>query len=181
LQHYYELYALAQCELYLGRGRSALERVRVRWSQLRRAFLFEVLTVRLEMLFLRARAALAATRDRGTERAALLAGARADALKLAEAKMPWAAALGDLVHAGIAVAEGQANFAYSQYGKAADALELAQMRLHATCARRRQGQLLASADSAGIVIVEKAERWMREQSIANPARMCGLIAPAPLD
>jgi serine/threonine protein kinase len=179
LQHYYELHALAQCELYMGRGAAAYERVRARWTQMRRAFLFEVFAVRLEMLFLRARAALATAKERAAERSALLAVAHADARKLADANMLWSSAFADLVRAGIAAAEGQAGIAYAQYGKAADAFDLAQMRLHGACARRRQGQLLQ--DSAGGAMVEQAEGWMRDQNIVNPARVCALIAPAPMD
>lgn len=57
LQHYYQLYALTQSELYRGDVREALRRVIHDWPKLVRSHLLRIQLVRIESLFLRARAA----------------------------------------------------------------------------------------------------------------------------
>ena len=179
LQHYYELHALAQCDLYLGRGQAAHERVQARWSQMKRAYLFEVIGVALEMLFLRARTALAAATEKTATQPAMLDSALADARRLRAAKMPWSSALAELVSAGVCSLDGQRAIASSRYRDAAHMLNEAHMHLHAACARRRRGQLLGGEEGAALVM--DAERWMREQRIESPSRMCALLAPDRFD
>jgi hypothetical protein len=178
LQHYYALHALAECDLYRGHAATAHERVIKQWPQIRQACLLDVVAVRVELLFLRARTALATAVAREAEAPALLAAAAADARQLAAEKMPWSVGLAALIDAGIAAVEGRSYAAAIRYGDAAQKLARAQMRLHAACAQRRQGQL-AAAPGAGQV--EEAEQWMRAQSVRNPSRLCGLLAPAKLD
>src|SRR5207245_3071739 len=60
LPHYYELYGVTQNELYTGQGQAAWERVSSGWAKMKAAFLLELQIVRIEMHFLRARAALCA-------------------------------------------------------------------------------------------------------------------------
>jgi hypothetical protein len=178
LPHYYELHALSQCDLYCGRGRAALARVGERWSPMKRAFLFEVVAVKLEMFFLRARAALAAAMDGGVDQPALLAVAAADARRLAAARMAWSTALAQLVRAGVAAVAGQTETARAGYCAAAEGLLAADMRLFAACADRRRGQLAHPQDAR---LVEQAEAWMRAQGIVNPARMCATLVPGVTD
>jgi hypothetical protein len=49
------------------------------------------------------------------------------------------------------------------------------MRLFATVARRRLGELLGGAD--GGRMVDEANAWMREQTIRNPDRLAYALAP----
>jgi hypothetical protein len=146
---------------------------------MKRAYLFQVLTVRLEMLFLRARTALALARASAIDRRKALALATADARRLEAAKMPWTTGLATLVRAGAAAVEGQVELARRRYGDAAQQLDAAEMRLHAACARRRRGQLLA--DDEGAALVKQAEAWMRAQRIVNPSRISAVLAPAAID
>ena len=60
LQHYFELLALAQIDLYEGEGARALERIHAAWPDMRRAQLFRVEYIRCLMFHLRGRAAIAA-------------------------------------------------------------------------------------------------------------------------
>jgi hypothetical protein len=177
LQHYYVLHALAQHDLYCGSGTQALGRVRENWSLMKRAFLFEVVTVKLEMLFLRARAEVAAAMERAPDRATLLGAAVVDARRLAAAGMPWSTALAQLLRAGIAAVAGETEIARAYYRDAAEGLLAADMRLFAACADRRSGQL----SRGGTRLVEQAEAWMRSQGIVNPPRLCATLAPGVPD
>jgi len=179
LQHYYELHALAQCELYVGRDAAAHARVLDHWSQLRRAFLLRVVAVKLEMLFLRARTALAVAHTSASDRRSALALAAADARRLRRAEMRWSTALAALVDAGISAVEGNVDLACTRYADAALKLEAAEMRLHAACARRRHGQLLDGGE--GAALVEEAEAWMRGEGVVSPSRMSALIAPGSIE
>jgi serine/threonine protein kinase len=179
LQHYYELSTLAQCDLYEGRALAAHQRVLGRWAQMKRALLFEIVAVKVEMLFLRARTALAAAAQRPAERAVLLASAAEDARHLAEAKMPWARAVAVLIDACLAAAAGHVEVSCRRFGEAAFKLNNESMRLLAACARRRQGELLGGDE--GAALVAEAESWMHEQRIVQPARICALHVPWPHD
>jgi hypothetical protein len=178
LQHYYELHALTECDLYRGWGVAAHERVHRGWPELGRAYLFQVRTIKLEMLFLRARTALTLARSSATEGPRALALAAADARRLEAAKMPWTTALAALVRAGVAVGQGRRDSARQLYRDAARQLDAAEMRLHAACARRRHGQLFADGD--GAKLVDEAEAWMRAQGVVNPSRLSAVIAPCAI-
>jgi hypothetical protein len=178
LQHYYELHALAQCDLYRGQAAEAHERVIAGWGAMRRAFLLEIVAVRLEMHYLRARTALGTALAQSRDRGALLASAAEDAAQLRAAKMPWSTALAELVLAGVAHIDGDEKVARARFHDAADLLEAADMRLHAACARRRRGQLLGAE---GTPLIAEAEEWMRAQTIVTPSRMCCLLVPAKAD
>jgi serine/threonine protein kinase len=179
LQHYYALHALAQCDLYRGQAETARERVLEPWRQIREARLLDIVTVRVELFYLRARTALATAAARRSEAPSLLAAATADARQLAAQKMPWSIALAALIDAGVAALDGRPHAATVHYRDAVQKLAQAEMHLHCACARRRLGQLMGG--DAGAAQVEDAERWMRAQAIRNPSRMCGLFAPANLD
>ena len=60
LEHFYELVALTNADLYEGRAADALARVSARWGALRGAMLLRIETVRIRCLDMRARCALAA-------------------------------------------------------------------------------------------------------------------------
>jgi hypothetical protein len=120
-QHdYYDLFALANLELYEGNAVGARERLRAGWAALKKSFLLRLEFVRVIMIELRGRAALAA----GDRNAALV-----DARRLAGERAEWARALGALLSAGTPGA----------YTDAATRLDAAGLRLHAACARKRAG------------------------------------------
>ena len=50
------------------------------------------------------------------------------------------------------------------------------MNLYAAASRRRLGEILGG--EFGRAHVEKADSWMRQQTIQNPARMADVFAPA---
>jgi hypothetical protein len=60
LQHYWQLIAHAQADLYEAAGDRAFERLRASWKSLRRSLYLRIAAVRVEAYHLRARAALCA-------------------------------------------------------------------------------------------------------------------------
>jgi eukaryotic-like serine/threonine-protein kinase len=132
-QHdYYDLFAHANIDLYEGRAKEARERLAAGWRGLKKSFLLRLQLVRVIMIELRARAALAC----GDRDAALR-----DARRLAAENAPWAQALGLLTSANTT----------ATYTEAAARLDAAGLRLHAACARRRAG----AADEIAVAAPDK--------------------------
>ena len=67
LQHYYELLAHGQIDLYVGDGRAGLERTDQHWKALAGSMLLRVQNIRVEAHHLRARCALAEAKSAGNK------------------------------------------------------------------------------------------------------------------
>src|SRR5262249_50092926 len=137
-----------------GRGSSAWERVTGQWPALARSYLLRVQQVRIFLLHLRARAALAAA-PAAAEPGPLLQAAARDAGLLGRERIAWAKALAQLVSAGVAMGRHDAGGARHLLEDAAGRLEAAGLRLHAAAARRRLGERVGG--SQGHCWVEQAE------------------------
>jgi tetratricopeptide (TPR) repeat protein len=178
VQHSWELYACGEIDLYTGRGVDAWNYVTGRWPALRRSLLLRIQAVRIESLFLRARAALAAAVDPSTSpatRGQLVKQAEADARRLRRENAPWADALAALVLGGAATVKYTAQKATARLEAAETAFHSIDMHLHAAVARRRRGELLGGTD--GERLVQQADGWMTLQVIRNPAGMAAMLAP----
>jgi hypothetical protein len=176
VQHMNRLFDEAQIDLYQGEGSAAWERVTGQWPALARSYLLRVQQVRIFLLHLRARAALAAA-PAAAEPAALLHAAERDARLLRRERIAWAEALAQLVSAGVALGRHDAGGARQLLEDAAGSLEAAGLRLHAAAARRRLGELIAG--SRGHRLVEQADAWMKGQNVRRPDRVTALLAPGP--
>jgi hypothetical protein len=122
----------------------------------------------------RARCALAAAvgaRDPGP----LLKSAGRDAGRLRREGLAWSRALAGPILAGIAAARGERSRAATLFAEAVTRLEEVDMKLYAAAARRRLGEILGGDE--GRAQVERADSWMRQQGIQNPARMADVFAP----
>jgi serine/threonine protein kinase len=177
LQHYDSLYALGNVDLYVGDGRGALRRMRDGWAAIKRSHLMSAQIIRGEVYFLRARAALmvAASLPPGSERAALLREAAADAGRLAREEVAWIRAQVAVLRAGVAWLDGDEAAARAHLDAAVAGFDAVEMALHAAAARRRRGALVGGA--AGQADRDAADRVMRAEMIANPAAMTLLWAP----
>ena len=163
---------MTQNELYTGQGQAAWERVSSGWAKMKAAFLLELQIVRIEMHFLRARAALCAG---GAHRSTnLLQSALADAASIEREKTPWGNALAQLVRALVASARAQPDAA-AQLDQAARKLAACDMNLHAAIAQLRRGELIGGADGAASVSGSVAT--LQSEGIRNPLRFAALIAP----
>ena len=89
--------------------------------------------------------------------------------------MDWSRALSCPIRAGIAAARGDAATAAALFADAVTRLEAVDMDLYAAAARRRLGEILGGDE--GRAHVEKADSWMRHQTIRDPARMADVFAP----
>lgn len=174
--HLVELHETTEVALYRGRAAEAWEGLGAAWGELERSMLLRVQAFRVQMRFLRARAALAASaaarESRGGRR---LREARSDASRLEGERTGWADALARLIRAGIASREGDAGRAATTLDAAARGFDAASMGMHAAVARRQRGLLLGG--SAGAALVAEAERWMASQRVARADGVAGLLAP----
>jgi hypothetical protein len=174
VQHMNRLFDEVQIDLYQGEGRAAWERVTAQWPALARSHLLRVQQVRIFLLHLRARAALAAA-PAAAGLTALLHAAERVARLLRRERIAWAEALAQLVSAGVAMGRHDAGAARQLLEDAAGRLDAAGLRLHAAAARLRLGERLAG--SQGRRLVEQAEAWMKGQNVRRPDRMTALLAP----
>lgn len=180
LQHYEGLYAQVSIDLYAGEGQAAWSRVQQQWPALKRAQLLAVQQLKLEALFFKGRAALAAAaQPDGAPDPALLGEARSAARAMRKAGMDWSDPLATVLDAGVAVGRGERDAAIDLLGDAVAQLELQDMSLYAAAARRLRGQLIGGRD--GDVGVEQSNHWFRSQGVKSPERMARLFAPCPVE
>jgi eukaryotic-like serine/threonine-protein kinase len=175
LQHRHALLAHAEIDLYLGRGRDAYDRFERSWRALERSLLLEAQQQRLELFDARARAALAAARERDADTRALLAVAERHATRIERDRMPWAAALAALTRAGIAERRGEAETAVTRLHDAVEKLDAAGLELHAAVGRRILGQRLGGHE--GDTMRSRADAWLDGAQIEDVDRMTAMIAP----
>lgn len=170
VEHFYELFALTNIDLYEGRGADALARFDQRWPAMRRSFLpWRIQSIRIYCRWMHGRAALAA----GVRGAAEMA--TRDAARIEREAMPWSDPLGKLLRAGAAARSGEKDRAVELARVAAVGFEGADMLLHAAAARRMLGVALGGDE--GRAQRDQADAWMTAQSIKNPARMAAAYAP----
>lgn len=102
-QHYYAIQARVHVALWEGDGAAALALIEGVWPTLRRSLMLAVQGMRVDALWLRARARLAvADAARGLERRWRVAAASRDAARLEATHAPWARALASVVRARVA-------------------------------------------------------------------------------
>ena len=174
-QHSWELYARGEIDLYAGRGREADAYVTDRWAPLKKSMLLRIQGARVESLYLRARAAVAAAVDDRGQRASRLGVARSDARKLAAESMAWSKAAAEFIRAGIGAMEGDRDAAISHLQRAEHGFQALDMALHTAVARRQRGRL--SGGLEGEALIRAADDWMGSQGIRNPGRMAEMLAP----
>jgi tetratricopeptide (TPR) repeat protein len=171
-QHYYALYAYGQIDLYIGDGESALKRVDQAWSPLRASMLLQVQTVRIEMLHLRARSALAAVHQCPERATKLLRRAKSDAAELAREYSIVAPPMAELIRAAIASIENQSERCVACLRKAIEGFEAAEMGQYANVARRWLA--IRSHDEAALAATTA---YMESEGIQNIERWTQMLAP----
>jgi tetratricopeptide (TPR) repeat protein len=176
VEHYFELLARANALVYGDRGPEAYGHVRARWPALRRSLLpFALQVVRVNTLHARARCAIAVAERGGAERDRLLRDAAACARRIERERTGYATSWAKLARAGIAATRGDRDRAALLLRDAASGFDAADMALYAAAARRTLGKLVGGDE--GRVLVERAEAWMRAETVKNPARMTAMLAP----
>ena len=169
IQHWYELIAQTQIDLYHGDGAAAHARVTAGWRALRRSNLLRMQHTRIVATHLRGRAALAAAIDAGSAaRGPLLDLCRRCAARIEGDGRGWGSALGALLQAGIERVLGQ-----PQRGRAVAAPGHRRDRrpgARALSGRRRDGCGGGAGAGAG-------ERWMSENGVRAPRSLARMLVP----
>jgi hypothetical protein len=177
VQHNDALWAAVQIELYRGNGPAAWSLISRSWRALERSLLLRVQFIRTSMLFLRARAALAAAiahqKSSPTESRRLLAVAHRAARRLESERMPCPNAYARLIRAALGAASGDSSRAVLLFTEAIACFEAVDMRLCAATARRRLGE--CAGGTRGQAEIDGADRWMSDQKIKNPTSFASTI------
>jgi hypothetical protein len=184
VQQHWACGALAEMDLYDGRGRDAFERVARDFPRARRARRFIVERVHVVARERRARCAILAASQETLhrERARLLGVALRDGQWLRSAPpdyaKPWAA----IVEAGVCSVQGNRVGTVAALERAIEGLDRVHDRFAAACARMRLGALLGTADATGRgrEILEAGEAFMRAQGVADPHRLAACVVPGIL-
>ena len=174
-QHYFEIVARAQIDLYRGDGGAAMERVETTWPSLKSSFLLSLLGLRVELLHLRARAALGAASDlapSSATRRRLLAEARRHMRDVASTRAPVAGPFSDALLGGLAASSGRREDALIALDRAARGFDGLEMRLHAHAARLMRSALAGDNERR-----DAASAWMRAQGIVAPERLSSMLIP----
>ena len=155
LQHFLDLYAQTQIDLYEGKGQEAWARIEGKWAELKASGLMRVGLNRVLLLDLRGRAAIACLRQSndGKEKILLRREAKSASLSLRKEPMVWAQALGVFLSAQLEA--GSRN----TYVEAATLFSNCGMRIHMNIA-----EALASGGESSAV-----DR-LSDESIANPTK-----------
>ncbi len=172
VEHFYEMIARTNLELYVGAPRAALEAVTSRFEALRRSLIpLRVQSVRAYAWHLRARAALAcAAEATASERDALLQSASRDARRMIGEGLAYTTALGRLIEAGVAHVRGDDARAIRVVEQAATGFAETRMALHRTIAEGTLTRLRGGR-------AEDASAWLRAQGVRRPERFFAIVAP----
>jgi serine/threonine protein kinase/tetratricopeptide (TPR) repeat protein len=175
LQHWYEMQARCEIDLYERKGAEALERVVRVWPQMQKAMLFRVQMIRTLVTELRARSELAAWKDGD---AAALARASKAADFLVRHPLPWCPPVGQMLLAGVAARRNDESGVCAALEKAAFAFDACDMTLHAATARACLGQWRGG--QSGTKNADSASSVMRERGVQSPERLVEQWAPGLL-
>jgi hypothetical protein len=175
IEHFYEVLARANVELYAGDGAAAETFVASHVRAYERSLLSRLQVVRVAMWQLRARCALAAAEASPDESDARLREVERFARRIAGEQMPWSAPMAPLLDAAVASLRGEKEAAIERARDAMMRFESEDMRLYAAVAKRVLGGLVGG--ERGRALVGEADAWMREQTIVSPERMTALLAP----
>jgi eukaryotic-like serine/threonine-protein kinase len=174
IQHWYQLIADTQTDLYEGDGEAAFRRLMSGWPALRRSMLLQMHHTRTVAVHLRGRAALAgAIAAAGEARRQRLELARRAALQLRRAS-GWGAAMGALLLAGAEHVAGRPAEARDWAARAVEETGAHQLGLFQAAARLALGQVAddAQANAAG-------ETWMRDNGARAPRALARMLVPGP--
>lgn len=169
-QHWHMTYARSEVDLYRARPARSFERLTRDWKRGR--LVRQVRAVRADMLYTRARLALAVARQ--DYRPSLLKLAAGDARALVREGMPWTVALGKLVLAGVASFQNPKD-AVRLLADAERELTAVDMLMHAEAARARRGEI--SAGQEGRALAENALEQIRRLGAKQPGRFVDLLLP----
>ncbi len=169
-----ELVARTSVAIYRGDGAAAHRAMLEGKSIFTRTSTTRIQLVRISLVHLAGRAALAASR-KGGGRAARLAEASSSAARIEREHAAWGDPLAALLRAGVAASRGDRDAAVTALDRAVRGFHAVDMALYDAAARRCLGELLGGEE--GAAMSRKATSWMEAQGIVSPERMTALLAP----
>jgi tetratricopeptide (TPR) repeat protein len=177
IEHYYELLALTNVDLYERKARDAHERVSQKLEPIRRSLLMRVQMVRMTVWLMQGRTALATAVDAGgtTERTRLLALAARSARRVAAERLPWGAAVAELLYAGVAKVEGDDPRAVAALTRAIRNAEQAKTALMAASAKHALG--LCKGGDEGRRLTAESLAAVGQAGAKEPERIIAMTAP----
>ena len=174
LQHFYELAAQVQFDMYAEDPQGAWKRLTDAWPQLEASMLLRTQRIRIEAWALRARCAIAALPG-ATKPSELRRDAERSCERIEKEARPWGVPIAHAVRAALAHTTGDDKTAVELLVRAAHGFEAADMRLYSEAARRRVGAL-AGGDK-GKALISAADLWMTAEEIQDPHRMTDTLLP----
>jgi eukaryotic-like serine/threonine-protein kinase len=172
IQHWYELIAHTQIDLYAGDGEAAYTRFRTGWPALRKSLLLRLRHTRIVAIHLRGRTALAgAIVAAGTERLARLRLARRCAVELRRWG-GWASAMAALLFAGIEQIEARTAEGAVWLRRAIDETGAHGLSLFKAAAQMAAGET-GHDEAAGAT----GQAWMRENGVRSPRALARMLVP----
>ncbi len=175
LQHYLQLLARIQIDLYSGNPELAWRRLEAEWTSLRRSLLRRVQMTRIESTHLRARCALAMAALQPSNGRRFCRIAAGCARRIEREKTAWGEGLALLLRAGVRACRGHRERAIGLLEAAEEILEQSDMYIFAAAARRRRGQLMGGV--GGYELVSEAERALRKRGVQNPSAVTDMLVP----
>jgi tRNA A-37 threonylcarbamoyl transferase component Bud32 len=173
-QLYFETQANAWVNLYGGHSQKGLQQIREVWPELKHTELLKHTLVHIEMLELRARAALAAAMD-DKDPNALIASARRDAQTLHSFGFSWVSSRALLIEAAVAMLQGDRTGAARMLSRA-----IVTLREGGQCLRIAVVQWQCSKITSGTEshdLRERASEYFTAEGIASPERFSNALLP----
>jgi hypothetical protein len=174
IQHFNGMNARVQVDLYADDAGEAWQRVMTGWQPLQRSLLLRVQMLRVEAMFLRARAALSCAAQ-GIDVRAMLDDAERTARDLEKQRMSWTAPMVHLVRGARAALRREDDAARTHLDAASRGFEAADMLVLAAAAKRRRGQMTGGGE--GTTLVQAADAVLSARGVVNPERLTAMLAP----
>ena len=175
MPYYWMLVAAAQRDLYVGDARGCLTRIAAALPSIKRALYWSIPTVRIEVGYPRARAALLAAAQ-GHDVRQNLQLARRDIAMLAHTRRAYAEALAASLYPCLRALEGapEASVA-TAFNDALSECQRAGLLLQVEAIRHRLGSLFGG--ELGLTLTGQAVRSLRERGVREPMRLICALAP----
>ncbi|MDB4977329.1 MAG: ATPase/protein kinase family protein [Myxococcaceae bacterium] len=173
LPHLFVLLASTYASLYAGDGRAALARIDQEWPAIKQSQLLRLQVYRVELLRLRALAALCAAKHSPAGRRSLHAQAERDLARMEGEHVDWADAIA-LAHRGeLRLQQADRDAALGCWELAEERLRAVDMDGYAAATRRRMGVL--KSGSEGESLIRSADAWFGQHGVVEPERVSWLL------
>lgn len=174
LQRYYQLYSGVQSSLYLGDAARAWEQLEQSWPTAKKTVMRSIQSVRIPLLEIRGRVALAIVADNRSPAHLKIAADCARSLR--RERVLWANAFAASIEGAVMAWSGDRDGALERLAAAERDLEAVEMSGFRAAGRRRRGEY--SGGEEGRQLVENADTWLAAQRVRNPAVLTRCFAPA---